>query len=105
MKDNPELEHWIADLSRPGRLTAGLNWYRANAIGLLKEEWPPVKVPTLGIWGTGDVFLSEKQMLGSQSYVDSSWRYERIPGVGHWIPLEAPRQLNTLLLDFLKAED
>ena len=23
-------EQWIADLSRPGALTASLNWYRAN---------------------------------------------------------------------------
>lgn len=27
---HPEMDTWIKDLSRPGALTAGLNWYRAN---------------------------------------------------------------------------
>jgi pimeloyl-ACP methyl ester carboxylesterase len=27
---HPDLDQAVADLSRPGRLTAGLNWYRAN---------------------------------------------------------------------------
>jgi len=29
------------------------------------------------------------------------WRYERIEGAGHWIPRDAPEELNRLLLDFL----
>lgn len=104
MQDNPEIEHWIADLPRTGRLTAGLNWYRANAFGMLKQDFQAVKIPTLGVWSTDDFYVSEKQMLGSAAYVDADWRYERIPGAGHWIPLEAPGQLNALLLDFLKSK-
>jgi len=101
MLGQPEVEHWIEDLSRNGRLTAGLNWYRANAFGLLSQELSSVAVPTMGIWSTGDSYLSEEQMTGSADYVVSDWRYECIPGVGHWIPIEAARQLNTLLLDFI----
>jgi pimeloyl-ACP methyl ester carboxylesterase len=95
----------VADLSRPGALTASLEWYRANMtaetlvappLGL-----PPVACPTLGIWGTGDLALTEEQMTGSAAYVKGPWRYERLDGCGHWLQLEAPDRLNPLLLEFL----
>jgi pimeloyl-ACP methyl ester carboxylesterase len=35
--------------------------------------------------------------------VTAEWRYERIDGSGHWIPLETPDELTALLLDFLPA--
>ena len=39
-------EQWIADLSRPGALTASLNWYRANLAPRLpapRRDLPPVE--------------------------------------------------------------
>jgi pimeloyl-ACP methyl ester carboxylesterase len=30
-------------------------------------------------------------------------RYERLDGPGHWMQLEAPDQVNRLLLDFLPS--
>jgi pimeloyl-ACP methyl ester carboxylesterase len=35
--------------------------------------------------------------------VTGSWRYQRLDGPGHWMPLEAPDELNALLIDFLPA--
>jgi pimeloyl-ACP methyl ester carboxylesterase len=35
--------------------------------------------------------------------VTGGWRYERLDGPGHWMQLEAPDELNALLLDFLPA--
>ena len=40
-------------------------------------------------------------MLASESYVAGPWRYERVTGASHWIPLDAPDQVNRLLLEFL----
>ena len=40
-------------------------------------------------------------MTGSARYVSGPWRYERIDGAGHWLQLDAPGQVNALLLDFL----
>ncbi|MGR8980822.1 MAG: alpha/beta fold hydrolase, partial [Gammaproteobacteria bacterium] len=57
--DHPEVEHWIEDLSRPGRLTAGMNWYRANLSKLWKSEFPRVPIPVFGIWSSDDVALAE----------------------------------------------
>ena len=98
-----EIEHWIADLSRPGALTSALNIYRANMPpeSLLSSPLTtPVEVPVLGVWSTDDVALTEKQMAGSEAFTTDEWRYERIEGVGHWIPLEAPDRLNTLLIEW-----
>jgi pimeloyl-ACP methyl ester carboxylesterase len=92
-------------LARPGRLTAGFGWYRANAHPRTVVKPPPeltaVTCPVMGIWGRGDVALCEAQMTGSQKYVEGPWRYERIEDAGHWMQLEVPDLLNDLLLDFL----
>ena len=98
---HPETDHWIKDLSREGMLTAGLNWYRANMIKILFGDIPNAKVPVLGIWSTGDRFLSQDQMKNSVRYVDGPWLYEKLEGPSHWIPLDAPDRLNTLLLNYL----
>jgi pimeloyl-ACP methyl ester carboxylesterase len=91
-------------LSRPGALTASLNWYRANLAPRppgRAAELPPVTVPTLGIWSDGDRYLDGGRMRASGDFVKAPWRYEEIPGATHWIPLDAPERLNELLLDWL----
>jgi pimeloyl-ACP methyl ester carboxylesterase len=101
--NHAETNNWISDLSRKGRLTAGLNWYRANFPRLLFDDIPHVKVPVFGIWSSGDIFLSKGQMLKSAAYVDGPWRYESIDGASHWIPLDVPERLNQLLLEYLES--
>lgn len=103
--DALDCDRYIADLSRPGRLEAGLSWYRANLhpAALLADapSSPEVRAPTMGVWGTFDVALTEEQMTASAEHVAGQWRYERLEGVGHWSPLEAPERINALLLEFL----
>lgn len=97
-----EMDRWIEMLSRPGRLTAGMNWYRANAVSMLTADVPRVKVPCMGVWSSGDGFLTEKQMMNSARYCDGPWQYHRIVHAGHWIPLDAPETLNRILLSYLQ---
>jgi pimeloyl-ACP methyl ester carboxylesterase len=104
---HPDADQVIADLEKTSSLTPGLNWYRAN---VPPETWvqpppalPPVQAPTMGIWSTEDIALTETQMTDSAAHVAGSWRYERLAGPGHWMQLEAPDQVNALLLDFLPA--
>jgi pimeloyl-ACP methyl ester carboxylesterase len=102
---HPDADQVIADLDANGSLTPGLNWYRAN---MPAESWagppvqlPPVAAPAMGIWSTGDIALTETQMTDSAKNMTGPWRYERVDGAGHWMQLEAPEQVNALLLDFL----
>jgi pimeloyl-ACP methyl ester carboxylesterase len=101
-----DVDQYLADLDRPGALTAALNWYRANAgpeaFGLENPmPLPPVRCPALGIWGARDPYLGEAQMAASQAHCLGGWRYERLEDAGHWFPLEAPDSVNRLLLEFL----
>ncbi len=96
---------WRRDLARPGRLTAGLNWYRGAARSDLRQRRQAVRVPTLGVYGTGDPALAEDQMANSARWVEAPWRYARVENVGHWLPIEAAERVNALLLDWFGAAD
>lgn len=53
-----DIERAIANLSRPGALTATLNWYRANVAPRMpgpRRELPPVLAPTMGAWSDGSI--------------------------------------------------
>lgn len=102
---HPDTEAVLEPLRAPGALTAALNIYRA---GMPPEvlfgpafELPPLPGPVMGVWSTGDPFLTEQSMSGTAKHVAGSWRYERIEDTGHWLTLEAPERVNALLLDFL----
>jgi len=104
---HPQLAQIKARLSEPGALTASLNWYRANVNpeSLVQPaiEFPPVAAPTMGIWGSADFALGERQMVSSADHVSGPWRYERLEGLDHWVMLEDPERVSALLIDFLPA--
>jgi pimeloyl-ACP methyl ester carboxylesterase len=104
-RHHSEIEKWIDDLQRPGALTAALNWYRAN---LAPEFWlkqnqplPNVQASTLGVWASEDAYLTETQMILSSQHVSGTWNYERIEGASHWMQLDQPKKVNSLILNFL----
>lgn len=101
-----DLEETISKLARPGRLKAGLNWYRAN-LGLKRMiKFPDVgafgnetiRIPSLGVWSSGDSYLTEEQVTGSAEFIDADWRYERLEKYSHWFPAEAPERVADLLI-------
>jgi pimeloyl-ACP methyl ester carboxylesterase len=101
---HPDTGQVIADLESAGSLTPGLNWHRAN---LPPQPWagPPPQLPPAR---THHGHLEHRrhgahrmQMTGSADYLAGPWRYERLDGPGHWMQLDAPDQVNALLLDFL----
>lgn len=92
---------WTGDLARAGRLTAALNYYRANLSLLRPQGAALAAMPVMGVWSDGDRFLCREQMTGSARFTAGGFRYEELSGVGHWMTIEAPERLNALLLDFL----
>lgn len=96
-----EYARWWTVLSRPGRLTAGINYYRANLGLILPTTFPPVRVPVTGIWSDGDRYLTEDQMQRSAEYCEAGFRYHRVEGAHHWLQLDAPEKVTALILDAL----
>lgn len=90
----------IQRLSRPGRLTAGLNYYRANKSLFFARQLPRVKVPVMGLYSTGDRYLLEAQMTRSADHIDNTWQYHKIENASHWLQLEQPERVNALLVSY-----
>jgi pimeloyl-ACP methyl ester carboxylesterase len=105
LRDDGDTDRYIEELSQPGALTAGLNWYRANLHPKRELEQrpplPPIRADTLGMWSSEDHYLTEDRMVASGEHVAGAWRYERIDGASHWMQLDEPRRVNELLLGFL----
>jgi pimeloyl-ACP methyl ester carboxylesterase len=104
-QEEGDTAQYLVDFRDPRALRAGLNWYRANRHPASElaapQRMPPIMASTLGVWSSGDRALLEESMLASAEYVAGPWRYERIENASHWIPLDAPEELNRLLLSFL----
>jgi pimeloyl-ACP methyl ester carboxylesterase len=102
---HPDFDAVAARLAEPGALTAALGIYRASlppsTLVSPPPALPPVTVPTLGVWSSGDRFLLEGPMVASGAFVAGPWRYARVEDAGHWMQLDRPEAVNQLLLDFL----
>ncbi|MGW5464789.1 alpha/beta fold hydrolase [Streptomyces sp. NPDC003996] len=102
---HPDGERAVARLRQPGAMTCSLGLYRAWAPPASLVGHRPAaasfRAPAVGVWGSADRFLTEQQMTGSAEEAHGEWRYDRIDGAGHWLPLEAPDTVPRLSLDFL----
>jgi pimeloyl-ACP methyl ester carboxylesterase len=101
---HPRCEQVIAELERDGQMSTHLLWYRANvAPGTFiapPPSMPMIDVPVLGLWSSGDFALTEHQMTNSAQYCSKGFTYVRFEGPGHWLPLEAARELSHEVVDF-----
>ena len=104
---HPDHDSVVGRLREPGALTASLGLYRAilppESLLAPPADLPPIRAATMGLWSAGDVAVTEEAMTGSAAFVSGPWRYERVEGAGHWLQLDAPAQVNRLLLDFLAS--
>lgn len=61
---HPDADAVIAELEATEALTPALNWYRANLpperFVAPAPELPAVQAPTLGVWSSGDAYLTEE---------------------------------------------
>jgi pimeloyl-ACP methyl ester carboxylesterase len=95
-------EHFIRSVARPGRLTAGLNYYRANF--LPPQAWAArvsdlkVSAPTLLLWGDQDPFLRRLQAEKTAEHMSGEYRLEVLEGAGHWLQFDRPLEVGAALV-------
>jgi pimeloyl-ACP methyl ester carboxylesterase len=99
-----DIDRYIEALSRPGALTAGLNYYRANLTSDRLEiaRSARTEAETLIIWGERDPALGTELLEGIER-VAPRVRVHRIPDASHWVQNEAPEEVNRVLVDFLQS--
>jgi pimeloyl-ACP methyl ester carboxylesterase len=97
------IEHFIRSLSRPGRLTAALNYYRAN-LAQGAGAWEalndigPVISPTVMVWGDQDPALGRRAVEETAQHVKGDFRLEVLEGAGHWLQFERPDEVSRALV-------
>jgi pimeloyl-ACP methyl ester carboxylesterase len=92
------LERYREAMSRPGALTAALNYYRQASLNQLPQNLT-VRAPTLILWGEHDQALGRELTEGLERWVgDLTLRYL---DCGHWTQQERPEEVNQALLEFL----
>jgi pimeloyl-ACP methyl ester carboxylesterase len=99
-----EIDRLVEAFSAPGVAHAAINYYRAAFRRLpraLRERPPPVRAPTLLLWGEHDRILGLELTRGHERFVAASLRVEIVAGAGHFLQQEAPATVNRLLGDFL----
>lgn len=97
------IEAYVNMLAQPGALRAALDYYRINmrpdALALARSA--RTDAPVLVIWGERDPAL-ENGLLDGLEQVAPKVAICRIPDAGHWVQNEAPQEVNSALLAFLK---
>lgn len=98
------IDHFTRSLSRPGRLTAALNYYRAN-LSVGGGAWEslanigPIKVPTALLWGDRDPALGRRGAESTGRHVEASYSFVVLEGAGHWLQFERPVEVSQTLSD------
>jgi pimeloyl-ACP methyl ester carboxylesterase len=91
-------EH-LTVLGDPAAMEAALTWYRAR--GAIRAPLGPIRVPVLYVWGDADDTVGRMAAEGTRDFVSGPYRFEVLPGIGHFIADQAPDRLNELLLAHL----
>lgn len=104
------LTQYQVAMSKPGAMTAGLNYYRATARrggygykGTGARSQTTIDTPTLLIWGEQDAALGIDLTKGLEQWVHNI-EIRRIPDSGHWVQEEKPDEVNAFIAQFLERK-
>jgi pimeloyl-ACP methyl ester carboxylesterase len=95
------IEQHLSVLGNKETMEAALGWYRAR--GAIRAPLGPIRVPTLFIWGDADDTVGRAAAEGTEDFIAAPYRFEILPGVGHFAADQVPERVNELLLAHLKA--
>jgi pimeloyl-ACP methyl ester carboxylesterase len=95
------IEQHLAVLGNKDAMEGALAWYRAR--GAIRGPLGMIKVPTLYIWGDADDTVGRTAAEGTVDFVKAPYRFEVLPGVGHFAADQAPARVSQLMLAHVKA--
>jgi pimeloyl-ACP methyl ester carboxylesterase len=110
-RENPRLTHdqldRIYEASRPwATKRAVLKLYRATSAATLAAPAAglrPLDRPALVIWGTQDAYVPREQAERQRQAFPSA-QVELLEGHGHWVMLEDPERVASLVIPFLTRQ-
>jgi pimeloyl-ACP methyl ester carboxylesterase len=95
---------YIRTLEPPGALEAAIAWYRASGgLGPRLVEAPPVLQKTLYVWGDADRTVGRMAAEATGEFVHGPYRFEIVPGGGHFLTDQFPDAMSALLQSHLEA--
>jgi pimeloyl-ACP methyl ester carboxylesterase len=95
------MEAHLSVLGNKAAMDAALAWYRAR--GAIRSPLGPIRVPTLSIWGDADDTVGRVAAEGTADFVAASYRFEVLPGAGHFAADQMPDRVSALLLEHMAA--
>jgi pimeloyl-ACP methyl ester carboxylesterase len=95
------IEAHLAVLGNKAAMEGALAWYRAR--GAIRGPIGPIRVPTLYIWGDADDTVGRIAAEGTVDFIAAPYRFEVLPGVGHFAADQAPERVSELMLAHLAA--
>jgi pimeloyl-ACP methyl ester carboxylesterase len=95
------IERHLAVLGNKDAMEAALAWYRAR--GAIRGPLGPIRVPTLYIWGDADDTVGRAAAEGTVDFIAAPYRFEVLPGVGHFAADQAGERVCELMLEHLAA--
>lgn len=98
-----DLDRHVQAWSRPGSLTAMLDYYRALRLPRTSLSAVRLETPTLVLWGARDTFLDPA--VGEDPLVQcTDGRLVVLPGATHWMQHEQPELVSAELVTFLLGD-
>ena len=97
------VDHFAGSLARPGRLTAALNYYRANfgkgAAWAALAHQVQVSAPTTLVWGDQDPALGRVAVDATAGLMRGPYALTVLEGAGHWLQHERPTEIVRSLME------
>ena len=105
-----DLDYFAAEFSRTG-FRGALNWYRAQDMFWAATPFlvgRQILQPVLFIGGADDPWIAQVGQAAVDNLeksIPNLWKKVLLPGVGHSVEQEAPTEVTSLILEFLRYVD
>lgn len=98
-----DIDRYVDAISKPGALSAALNYYRAASRHGLIKPLETIDREVRIIWGEQDRYLGANLAEPPDNLV-SDYRVDRLGDASHWVQVDRPDRVNELLVDFCRDD-